>query len=140
MNATYLVRAALGVSLAANVALGWMLWQKRMEAPAKLETGLTVQSVLRDSDLKPVDLWNLPALPAHTDGVSAEFFVPSGSAPASVPVRTRMLQLRVSEGEPYGPPPPSNPHAVPPWPERLPYRENQIDRGLYSTPLKLDKP
>ena len=165
MNSTKIVGGLLALSLAANLALGWMLWQERQHpeqtttdrhlttsaspaSPASPTKALTKES-------RPVSVVESaisrapriePPLPPPTRGgmnttkSEALLFsspeVQPGVDPSRLPAYLRLEQpLRKA----YGPPPPPNPYSMPPWEERVPYRENQMKRGLYSNPLKLDK-
>jgi hypothetical protein len=164
MNSTLPVRALLALSLVANIALGWMLWQQR-EHPEQLAQQPVQYATTSDSPTKalpapappePASVVDSaiprapriePPLPPLTRGGKSNtkteallFSSPesrSGSDPSKAPA---YLRLEPPQRKDYGPPPPPNPYAFPPWEERLPYREDQLERGLYSIPrLKLDK-
>lgn len=70
---------------------------------------------------------------------AALFLNPTIAPPVDPSKMPAYLKLERPERKAYGPPLPPNPYAAPPWEERLPYREDQFKRGLYSVPLKLDK-
>ncbi|RBP46532.1 hypothetical protein DES53_102923 [Roseimicrobium gellanilyticum] len=160
MNSTITVRVLLTLSLVANIALGWMLWQQRQHPEQTKPTGEYTISV------SPTKAQTTPAQPLPASVVdSAIQRAPRIEPPLPPPTRGGMattkseallfsnpevkpvdpsklpayLRLETPERKAYGPPPPPNPHAVPPWELRLPHREDQMQRGLYSTPLKLDK-
>lgn len=163
MNSTITVRALLALSLVANIALGWMLW-KEMEHPEQLQrpdqhattsvSPTKAQSAPLPPEPAPVVESAIPRAPriepplppltrggrSNTKTEALLFSRPDSKAaidPSKVPA---YLRLETPQRKAYGPPPPPNPYAVPPWEERLPYREDQLERGLYSIPrLKLDK-
>jgi hypothetical protein len=126
----------LAISLAANLVLGWMLWQQR---PAPVVEPAVAQS--ESPEHYEVEALPLPSTP---EPLMASPLLPpleSGAfgADRNAPLRMRANFEPTAEDKPYAPPPPPNPHAFPPWQERVPYRESQLDRGLYPTPLRLDK-
>jgi hypothetical protein len=176
MNSTITVRALLTLSLVANVALGWMLWQQRQHpeqteqteshtisvTPAKTQT-IPAQSTPASVMATPASVMATPAsvvdsaipraprieppLPPPTRGGMSTskseallFSSPESNVvndPSKLPA---YLRLEMPQRKDYGPPPPPNPYAIPPWEERVPYREDQTERGLYLNPrLKLDK-
>jgi hypothetical protein len=162
MNSTIIVRALLALSLVANIALGWMLWQQRQHpeqtdrtepytisaSPTKAPTTLAqpVSASVVDSAIQRAPRIEPPLPPPTRGGMSTTkseallFSSPEtnvASDPSKLPA---YLRLEMPERKAYGPPPPPNPYAMPPWEERVPYREEQTDRGLYLNPrLKLDK-
>lgn len=164
MNSTIIVRALLALSLVANIALGWMLWQQGEHPVQTKETDPYTISVsptkapttpaqptpasVVDSAIQRAPRIEPPLPPPTRGGMSTTkseallFSSPESNVvndPSKLPA---YLRLEVPERKAYGPPPPPNPYATPPWDERLPYREDQMQRGLYSTPpspLKLDK-
>ncbi|HSI63430.1 MAG TPA: hypothetical protein VLE43_09935 [Candidatus Saccharimonadia bacterium] len=157
MNSTKVVRGLLALSLAANLALGWMLWQQRhpeqtekltISAPASPTKAFAKETTpvsVVESPIARAPRIEPPLPPPTRGGINTTkaegllFSSPGMQSkvdPSKVPA---YLRLERPESRAYGPPPPPNPHAVPPWDERLPYREDQMKRGLYSTPLKLDK-
>lgn len=181
MNSTKTVRALLALSLAANLALGWMLWQERQHpvqpdtrsisaSPTKAMTKLEPQIQALAQAPVPATPPAQPQAQAQTTPVSAvesaiarapriepplppstragmttnrrdaALFLNPVPEPAVDPSKMpAYLRLERPERKAYGPPLPPNPYAAPPWEERLPYREDQFKRGLYSVPLKLDK-
>jgi hypothetical protein len=181
MNSTKIVRAFLALSLAANLALGWMLWRERQHpvhsdtrtisaSPTKAMTQLEPQTkapaqaqaqnpaltqIQAQAQATPVSAVESaiprapriePPLPPSTragmttNRRDAALFLNPVPGPAVDPSKLpAYLKLERPERKAYGPPLPPNPYAAPPWEERLPYREDQFKRGLYSVPLKLDK-
>ena len=138
MNSTYAARTLLVLSLAANVALGWMLWRKHTDAPAVSIVQPSTEVAIPIPDLRPVDLAHPRESGQPPVGIQHMNLLMPGVSAELVPQKASAV-LPPAPRKAYGPPPPPNPHASPPWPERVPYRESQMPRGLYSTPLKLDK-
>ena len=120
----------LAISLAANLVLGWMLWQRHPATEPEPEPVL-VQSMLSEEERLPlpttsVPLRESPLLPL----MGAALPEPGQSSPPD----SRAGFLPAPGEKPYGPPPPPNPHASPPWIERLPHGESQTERALISNP------
>jgi hypothetical protein len=118
----------LAISLAANLVLGWMLWQQHLAD--KPETALARPALTDDEYLPlpatPMPLTVSPLLPLVPTGLLG----PDTRSPAGM-----QAGLPSPDDEkPYGPPLPPNPNAFPPWPERSPYREPQLERALLSNP------
>ena len=100
---------------------------------------MPIATIEMETEMKPINILTLPSRPGWSSEpslMSASLTVPTDPVP---PPRPALLE-RPAPNRAYGPPPPYNPHATPPWVERLPFRETQMHRGLYSTPLKLDNP
>lgn len=116
------------VSLAANLVLGWMLWQQHPVAPA-MESPV-VQSLSPDLDVP--DLLATPAPLTVPPAQSAPLLPGPLLQPAS-----SLFESPVEK--PYAAPLPPNPHAFPSWEKRAPFRESQRQRGLYPASMKLDK-
>jgi hypothetical protein len=124
----------LAMSLAANLVLGWMLWQ-RHPAPAPEPDPAVAQYELWKEEAEPLPL---PATPmpltvspllplAGATAHEADRLAPPDTPPSLMPTVE-------DKDKPYGPPPPPNRHAFPPWRERTPYRETQYHRALLSDP------
>jgi hypothetical protein len=135
------LKLTLAISLALNLALGWVLWRTpsaSSEAPApslSLVDPPTSPSLnLPDTeDLRPLppDPLQVPALAPL--GSNGPWSVPAGEAqrPQAAPVRPIQFTPEPAVSRPYAEPLPSNPHAAPLWERRVPFREDQMERGLY---------
>lgn len=139
------LKLALAISLALNVALAWTLWR----SPTPVASPPPASLSLVEPDTPPP-----PQLPEAEDLLSP---IPSPSwpetgagrpwgfgtdlSPASTGLPLRPLQFtpEPAVSQPYAAPLPSNPHAVPLWERRVPFREGQLERGLYPN-LKMEDP
>ena len=117
------------VSLAANLVLGWMLWQQH---PAPASEPALVQSVYTDEEDLPLPTTPMPLTVSPLLPLAGAAAYDTGHFPP-LDIQTNALSPTVEE-KPYGPPPPPNPHAFPVWQERTPYRETQFQRALLSNP------
>lgn len=127
MKAIFLL---LAVSLAANVVLGWMLWQHQHPA-ADTEPALVQQAAASDEVTLP--------LPTGSTPLTTPPFLPLPDTEITVPDRppieeSRSGRLAPPDEEAYAPPLPPNRHAYPPWPQRVPYHKPQVERALVVQP------
>jgi hypothetical protein len=119
----------LTVSLAVNLVLGWMLWQRH---PALISDPVVVQSDPSEDETLP-----LPTSPAPLTESALLPPVETGAAdtgPLPAPSGAQARLLPPAQEKPYAPAPPPNPHAFPLWLERMPYRDSQIHRALIAEP------
>lgn len=118
--------------------------QTQSQAPVPAQTQATPVSAV-ESAIPRAPRIEPPLPPSTRAGMTtnrrdAALFLNPATGPAVDPSKLpAYLKLERPERKAYGPPLPPNPYAAPPWEERLPYREDQFHRGLYSVPLKLDK-
>lgn len=127
MKASHVTPAII---LAALLGSSWMLWQQHPENPQAAD-------VSASQPLPPVE-FNAPDLLATPLPPSVPLLQPVSlwDAPLQQPAS---VSLEPPVVKPYAPPLPPNPHAFPPWSERLPHRASQVPRGLYPASMKLDK-
>lgn len=120
----------IAIALAALLGSSWMLWQQHPDDPPAAD-------VSASQPLPPVE-FNAPDLLATPAPPSVPLLQPISllDTPLQQPAA---LSLDPPVAKPYAPPLPPNPHAFPPWPERLPHRVDQVQRGLYPASMKLDK-
>ena len=129
MKASHVNLVFLAVLLA---VMGWMLWQQHpANTPASADPAAQVS--LPPDDLKVPDLLATPAPPP------VSLTHPVSLMPDASPLQPASFSWDEPLDEPYSAPLPPNPHAHPAWQERVPYRESQMQRGLFQTPMKLDK-
>lgn len=135
------LKLTLAISLALNLALGWVIWRT---PSASSDTPVPTLTMVDPStspslnlpdteDLRPLppDPLQVPALAPL--GSNGSWGVPVGDAqrPQAAPVRPIHFTPEPAVSRPYAEPLPSNPHAVPLWERRVPFREGQMERGLY---------
>jgi hypothetical protein len=119
------------ISLAANLVLGWMLWQQHPATvpdtdPATVQYQVPEEEESLPLPAKPMPLTVSPLLPL----AGAAAHEADSPTPPDEPLRLLPTPL----DKPYGPPPPPNRHAFPAWPERTPHRKTQFHRALLSDP------
>lgn len=139
------LKLALAISLALNVALAWSLWRTPPSATAPPPASLSL--VEPDTTPPPqlpeaVDLLAPPPNPPWLNlgpGRSWSFGTDLSAAPAASVLRPVQFTPEAAGNLPYAAPLPPNPHAVPLWEHRVPYREGQLERGLYRH-LKVEDP
>ena len=120
----------LAFSLAANLVLGLMLWQRDPVTNAELEP-VVVQSMPSEEERLPLPMTSTPLTASPLLPLMGASLPDPGQ---SSPPDARAGLLSAPGEKPYGPPPPPNPHASPPWLERLPHGESQLERALISKP------
>ena len=135
------LKLALAISLALNLALGWVLWRTpsaSSEAPvpslSMVDPSTSPSLNLPDTeDLRPLPPGPLQVPALAPLGSSSAWGVPVGASQRTqgAPVRPIQFTPEPAVSRPYAEPLPSNPHAVPLWERRVPYREGQMERGLY---------
>jgi hypothetical protein len=116
----------LAISLAANLVLGWMLWQ-RHPATSPEPVPVLVQSMPSEEERLPLPTTSMPLTASPLLPLMGAALPDPGQSPSA---DSRASLLPAPGEKPYGPPPPPNPHATPPWPERLPHGESQTERAL----------
>src|SRR3954470_188793 len=120
----------LAISLAANLVLGWMLWQRH---PVHAFDPAIANSSPTEDDLLPLPSTPQPlTVSALLPPIESE---PSQTTPVVLPSARAFLAPPDSE-KAYGPSPPPNAHAYPPWPQRVPYRDSQETRSLIADPAR----
>jgi hypothetical protein len=120
----------LAISLAANLVLGLMLWQQHPVAYPEPEP-VVAQSMPSEEERLPLPTMSTPLTASPLLPLMGAALPEPGQSSAP---NSRAGLLSAPEEKPYGPPPPPNPHASPPWPERLPYSESQLERALITKP------
>jgi hypothetical protein len=121
----------LAFSLAANLVLGWMLWQRQPAQYPEPEPAL-VQSMPSEEERLPLPTKSIPLTESPLLPLMGAALPEPGQSPSPPDARAGLLPA--PEEKPYGPPPPPNPHASPPWLERLPHGESQLERALITKP------
>ena len=119
----------LAFSLAANLVLGWMLWQQH--PVQRSEPSVAKSEAPEIYEVLPLPATSTPLTMSPFLPPVDSAFLPSPGSNAAKPFSLEPTSWNgSSEEKPYSPPLPPNPHAYPAWPERLPYRESQLDRAL----------
>jgi hypothetical protein len=139
------LKLALAISLALNVALAWSLWRTPppTTAPPSPSLSLVEPDTTTPPQLPEAEnlLAPIPSPPWLTPGEerSWSFGTDLSPAPAGSLLRPVQFTPEPAASQPYAAPLPPNPHAVPLWERRVPYREGQLERGLYPN-LKMEDP
>jgi hypothetical protein len=120
----------LAFSRAANHVLGLMLWQ-HYPATSPEPDQVAVQSMPSEEERLPLPMTSTPLTASPLLPLMGASLPDPGQ---SSPPDARAGLLSTPGEKPYGPPPPPNPNASPPWPERLPYGESQLERALITKP------
>ncbi|WP_265595310.1 hypothetical protein [Verrucomicrobium sp. BvORR106] len=139
------LKLALAISLALNVALAWAVWRTPTPAttPPAASFSLVEPDTTPPSQLPEAEDLLSPTRTPQWAAPGAErswgFGTDLSPASETSPLRPVLFTPEPAVSQPYAAPLPPNPHAVPLWERRVPFREGQLERGLYPN-LKIEDP